>query len=376
MVYLDHAATSPLRCEALQAMLPFFREDFGNASAGYAAGRKARAGLERARAQTAQAIGAKRQEIYLTSGGTEADNWALFGAAGARPERRRIVVSSVEHHAVLRACEALERGGAEIVKLGVDSEGRVRLEEAERAITQETALVSVMLANNEIGTIQPVAAIAALAHEKGALMHTDAVQAVGQIPVDAGALGVDLLSLSAHKFGGPKGVGALYIKSGTRMDSFIRGGEQERGLRAGTENVPAAVGMGAAIELAARELEQNAAWEYALREELIARCLRLPGVRLNGSRQGRLPGNVHLSIQGVQSALLLTHLDMMGIAASAGSACAAGSLERSHVLEAIHPGETGWADLRLTLGPESTQEDVSAAADALGELLHRVKGEI
>ncbi|MDO5377143.1 MAG: cysteine desulfurase family protein [Clostridia bacterium] len=375
MIYLDHAATSPLRREALQAMLPFFSEDFGNASAGYAAGRKARAALERARMQTAQAIGAQRQEIYLTSGGSEADNWALFGVAGARPGRRRIVVSSVEHHAVLRACEALESRGAEVIRLGVSQDGQVDPEEAARAITEETALVSVMLANNEVGTIEPVAAIAKLAHAKGTLMHTDAVQAIGQIPVNVGELGVDLLSLSAHKFGGPKGIGALYIKSGTRIDSLIYGGEQERGLRAGTENVPLAVGMGEAIAAAASELEQTAARERELRERMIALCLRLPGVRLNGSRVHRLPGNVHLSIRGMQSALLVTNLDMRGIAASAGSACAAGSIERSHVLEAMFPKEAGWADLRLTLGPESTQEDVSAAAAALSELLHRGKGE-
>lgn len=375
MIYLDYAATSPLRREALQAMLPFFSEHFGNASAGYAAGREARSALERARTQIAQAIGAKRQEIYLTSGGSEADNWALFGAAGARPERRRIVISGIEHHAVLRACEALERRGAQIVKLGVNRDGQVDPGEAARAITEETALVSVMLANNEVGTIQPVAEIAQLAHAKGALMHTDAVQAVGQIPVDAGALGVDLLSISAHKFGGPKGIGALFVKSGTRIDSLIYGGEQERGLRAGTENIPAAVGMGEAIALAAGEVEHTAARERELRDRLIALCLTLPGVRLNGSRVDRLPGNVHLSIQGMQTALLLAQLDMAGIAASAGSACAAGSLERSHVLEAMYPKEAGWADLRLTLGPENTQEDVSAAAAALSDILHKVKGD-
>lgn len=375
MIYLDHAATSPLRHEALQAMLPFFSEHFGNASAGYAAGREARGALESARMQIAQAIGARRQEIYLTSGGSEADNWALFGAAGARPDRRRIVVSSIEHHAVLRACEALERRGAQIVKLGVNREGKVEPREAALAITEETALVSVMLANNEVGTIQPVAEIAQLAHAKGALMHTDAVQAVGQIPVDVGALGVDLLSISAHKFGGPKGIGALFVKSGTRIDSLIYGGDQERGLRAGTENVPAAVGMGEAIALAAGELRHTAERESELRDRLIALCLTLPGVRLNGSRVGRLPGNVHLSIQGMQTALLLARLDMAGIAASAGSACAAGSLERSHVLEAMYPKEAGWADLRLTLGPENTQEDVSAAAATLSDILHKVKGD-
>lgn len=375
MVYLDHAATSPLRREALEAMLPFFCEHYGNASAGYAAGREARGALERARTQVADAIGAKRQEIYFTSGGSEADNWALFGTAGIARERRRIVVSSVEHHAVLSACEALERRGMEVVRLNVDREGRVDPREAARAITRETALVSLMLANNEVGTIQPVAEIARLAHEQGALMHTDAVQAVGQIPVDVRALGVDLLSMSAHKFGGPKGAGALFVKSGTRIDSLIYGGAQERGLRAGTENVPAIVGMGEAIAAATRELERTSAAELALRDRLTALCLGLPGVRLNGSRTDRLPGNVHLSIRGISTQALLARLDMAGIAASAGSACASGAVGRSHVLEAMIPGEAGWADLRLTLGPENTQEDVSAAAAALSDILHQVKGD-
>lgn len=375
MIYLDHAATTPLAREALEAMLPFFTERFGNASAGYEAGRQARSALEHARSQVAQAVGAKRQEIYFTSGGSEADNWALFGVTDAVPERRRVVVSAIEHHAVLRACQALERRGVEIVRLGVDWEGRVDPGEAEKAITRETALVSVMLANNEVGTIQPVAEITRMAHAQGALMHTDAVQAVGQIPVDVSALSVDLLSMSAHKFGGPKGIGALYVKSGTRLGSLIYGGEQERGLRAGTENVAAAVGMGEALACACRDMARTAEQERALRDRLIALCLALPGVRLNGSREDRLPGNVHLSIQGMQTAPLLAQLDMAGIAASAGSACAAGSLERSHVLEAMIPHEAGWADLRLTLGPENTQEDVSAAAAALSDILHKVKGD-
>lgn len=375
MIYLDHAATSPLRREALTAMLPFLSEQFGNASAGYAVGRQARSALEHARAQVAGAIGAKRQEVYFTSGGSEADNWALFGGTDVAHQRRCVVVSAVEHHAVLRACQALERRGIEIVRLGVNREGRVDPKEAAEAITEKTALVSVMMANNEVGTIQPVAEIARLAHAKGALMHTDAVQAVGQIPVDVNALGVDLLSMSAHKFGGPKGIGALYVRSGTHLGSLIYGGEQERGMRAGTENVAAAVGMGEALTCAIREMPETAEWERTLRDQLIALCLALPGVRLNGSREGRLPGNVHLSIQGMQTAPLLAQLDMAGIAASAGSACAAGSLERSHVLEAMIPNESGWADLRLTFGPENTQEDVKAAAAALSDILHKVKGD-
>ena len=349
-------------------MLPYFGARYANASGSYGAAREARAAIEKARAQVAQAIGAQPSEIFFTSGGTEADNWAITG--GLAFARGRVAVSRVEHHAVLRACESIA-GRSETVWLDVDREGRVSDEQAERVIAPGTSLVSVMLANNEVGTIEPVAEIAAVAHRNGALMHTDAVQAVGHVPVDVRAIGVDLLSMSAHKFGGPKGVGALYVRSGVRIGGFMVGGAQERGLRAGTENTPGIVGMGTAIALAVQEMEETGRRIAALRDQLETQALRLPGVRVNGARDQRLPGCLHLSIEGMESSLLLARLDMEGVAASAGSACAAGALERSHVLRAMFPEERDGerADLRLTLGSETTAADGEAAAAALRRIL-------
>lgn len=372
LINMDYAATAALRPQALEAMLPYFAGCFANASGSYGAAREARAAIDRARTQVAQAIGAKPSEIFFTSGGTESDNWAIRGGCGAESyERRRIAVSRVEHHAVLRTCEALAAHGSEIAWLDVDRTGRVCLEQAERVITPGTSLVSVMLANNEVGTIEPVAALAEIAHRNGALMHTDAVQAVGHIPVDVRVLGVDMLSMSAHKFGGPKGIGALFVREGVRIGGFMLGGAQERGLRAGTENTPGIVGMGAALEAAVREMDDTAKRLSALRDMLAERVLGLPGVRVNGAQDGRLPGCLHLSIRNMDSSLLLARLDMEGIAASAGSACASGALERSHVLRAMYPEEVGgeWADLRLTLGAENTEADVLAVAAALGRIL-------
>lgn len=369
---MDYAATTALRPQALEAMLPYFSERYANASGSYAAAREARAAIDRARAQVAQAIGARPSEIFFTSGGTEADNWAITGGHGAASyKRRRIAVSRVEHHAVMRACERLSACGAHIAWLDVDDTGRVNLDQAERVITPDTSLVSVMLANNEVGTIEPVSEIAAIAHRNGALMHTDAVQAVGHIPVDVRLLGVDMLSMSAHKFGGPKGVGALYVREGVTIGGFMLGGAQERGLRAGTENTPGIVGMGAALELAVQELDSAAQRIACLRELLARHVLRLPGVRANGAREDHLPGCLHLSVRNMDSSLLLARLDMEGIAASAGSACASGALERSHVLRAMYPGEADgeWADLRLTLGAENTEEDVMAVAEVLARIL-------
>lgn len=372
MIYMDHAATTPLRDEALAAMLPYFKDQFCNASSSYAPARQARHAVEHARMQVAQAIGAARSEIYFTSGGSEADNWALFGAMRAYPQKKRIVTTPIEHHAVLNACAALEGMGCEIVYLAVDERGRVNVEDARRAITQETAIVSVMLANNEVGTIEPVAEIAKIARENGALMHTDAVQAVGHIPVNVNMLGADLLSMSAHKFGGPKGMGALYIRSGTRLKNLIFGGAQERGLRAGTENTPGIVGMGTAIEFSCAEMKQVGEQTSELRDELLQQIKALlPQVRINTFPENSLPGHLHLSIPDEDSASLIARLDMMGIAASAGSACASGSIERSHVLAAMRPADTGnWADLRLTLGKENTREDICAVIKALCDILH------
>lgn len=372
LINMDHAATAALRPQALEAMLPYLSERYANASGTYGAAREARAAIDRARAQVAQAIGARPSEIFFTSGGTEADNWAITGGHGAAGyERRRIVVSRVEHHAVLRACESLAPCGAETAWLDVDKTGRVSVEQAECVIVPGTSLVSVMLANNEVGTIEPVSEIAEMAHRNGALMHTDAVQAVGHIPVDVRALGVDLLSMSAHKFGGPKGMGALFVREGVRIGGFMLGGAQERGLRAGTENTPGIVGMGAALEAAVQEMETEARRVAALRSLLAEQVLCLPGVRINGAQDERLPGCLHVSIRNMDSSLLLARLDMEGIAASAGSACASGALERSHVLRAMYPDEADneWADLRLTLGAENTEAEVLSVAAALGRIL-------
>ena len=378
MINFDHAATTPLRKEVLEAMLPYLTEQYANASGTYAAARQTRSAIDRARRSIAEAIGAEPGEIYLTSGGTEADNWALVGALRASNGRRRIVTTKIEHHAILSTCAMLEAQGVEVVYLNVDREGRVDCCEAEREINTDTLLVSVMLANNEVGTIEPVAEIAEIAHANGAIMHTDAVQAVGHIPVDLHALGVDLLSMSAHKFGGPKGVGALAVRSGVRLQGLILGGSQERSLRAGTENTPGIVGMGEALRLAAEEMEDAAGCTRTLRDRLTERMLRLPGVRLNGSRTERLPGNAHFTIENQDSSLLLARLDMAGIAASAGSACTSGITERSHVLRAMFPDETesGRADLRLTLGADNTPEEIESACAVLNRILGESKESI
>ena len=368
IIDLDHAATTRLRDEALAAMMPYLTGQYANASGSYAAGREARAAIDRARSQVAGAIGAQPGEIIFTGGGTEADNWAILGAANDPNEKDRIVVSRVEHHAVLHACEELSRRGFDVAYADVDEEGRVSPQEIARLVTPRTALVSVMLANNEVGTVEPIAQIARIAHASGALMHTDAVQAVGHIPVDVNALGVDLLSMSAHKFYGPKGAGALYIRSGTRIGRLLHGGSQERGLRAGTENVPAIVGMGEALRLAVSEMEETARRVADMRDALekgIAR--RIPGALLNGDRERRLPGHAHVTIPGADARTLLLRLDMEGIAASSGSACASGAAERSHVLEAM--GAAAGADLRLTLGEDNDMRDIERAIDALCRIL-------
>ena len=378
MINFDHAATTSLRKEVLEAMLPYLTEQYANASGTYAAARQTRSAIDRARRSIAEAIGAEPGEIYLTSGGTEADNWALVGALRASNGRRRIVTTKIEHHAILSTCAMLEAQGVEVVYLNVDREGRVDCCEAEREINSDTLLVSVMLANNEVGTIEPVAEIAEIAHANGAIMHTDAVQAVGHIPVDLHALGVDLLSMSAHKFGGPKGVGALAVRSGVRLQGLILGGSQERSLRAGTENTPGIVGMGESLRMAVKEMEEASRYTRALRDNLAERLLSLPGVRLNGSRTERLPGNAHFTIENQDSSLLLARLDMAGIAASAGSACTSGITERSHVLRAMFPDETesGRADLRLTLGADNTPEEIESACAVLDRILCESKESI
>ena len=316
MIYLDHAATTPVRDDVLAAMLPYFSASYGNASGGYRLARDARQAIDTARGEVARAVGAARSEVYFTSGGSEADSWALLGVASAHPEKRHIITTKIEHHAVLHACAALERRGCEMTYLDVDELGRVSPEAFARAIRPDTLLASVMLANNEVGTIEPIAALGEIAHAHGVLMHTDAVQAVGHIPVELGRLNVDLLSMSAHKFGGPKGIGVLYVRAGTRLDRLIAGGAQERGMRAGTENTPGIVGMGCALRLASAGLEENARHVSRLRDALERELGGMPGVHVNGDRGNRLPGHLHLTIDDADTSLLLMRLDMAGIAAS------------------------------------------------------------
>ena len=375
-IYLDHAATTPVSPRVLEAMLPFFSECWGNASAVYATGREARKAVEKARKQVAEAIGAHPQEILLTSGGTESDNLAIRGTAAAMKEKgKHIVTTAIEHHAVLNTCRALEREGFEVTCLQPDSQGRITPEALDGALREDTILVSVMTANNEIGTLQPIRELAAAAKARGALFHTDAVQAVGAVPVDVEETGVDLLSLSAHKFYGPKGAGALFVRKGTRIHPVLTGGKQERGLRGGTENVPAIVGLGAAIEEAAASLRENAKAAAALRDELEARILAgVGGVRVNGARDARLPNNCSLTFDQVDGEALLLRLDLAGIAASAGSACTSGSLESSHVLKAIGLSEEeARGTLRLTVGTDNTREEISRAADTVISLVTELR---
>ena len=376
MVYLDHAATTPTRPEVARAMLPYFSERFGNPSSLYALAREAKEAVEEARGRVAAAIGAAPEEVFFTSGGTEADNWAIKGVAAAnRKKGDHIVTSSIEHHAVLHPCRALEKQGYRVTYLPVDEFGRVEPGAVEEAITDKTILVSVMAANNEIGTVQPVAAISEIAHDHGVLFHTDAVQAIGAIPVDVDAMGADLLAISAHKFGGPKGTGALYIRRKTRIGTFMDGGAQERGRRAGTENVPGIVGMGRAIELAVGEMPQKAPRLAAMRDRLIRGILdAVPDTRLNGHPVERLANNVNVAFRYVEGESILLMLDALGIAASTGSACTSASLEPSHVLTACGlPPEHAHGSLRLTLGHRNTEEDVDYVLEVLPGVIGRLR---
>ena len=360
-IYMDNAATTAVAPEVLKTMLPYFSEIYGNPSSIHSTGRDARRAVDAARKQVAQAIGAQPTEIYFTAGGSESDNWAIKGTAFAkRSKGNHIITTAIEHHAVLHTCQWLEKQGFQVTYLPVDEYGRVRVEDVEKAITDKTILISVMAANNEIGTLEPIAEIGKLAHEKGILFHTDAVQAVGAIPLDVNAMNIDMLSMSGHKFHGPKGIGALYIRKGVRPDVFMHGGAQERAQRAGTENLPGIIGMGKAIELATQNLEANAARMTRLRDKLIDGILaEIPDVRLNGHRTQRLPNNVNVSIRYIEGEALLLRLDLAGIAGSSGSACTSGSLDPSHVLLAIGlPHEIAHGSLRLSLGTDSTEEEV------------------
>ncbi|RKY61268.1 MAG: cysteine desulfurase NifS [Candidatus Latescibacterota bacterium] len=372
-IYLDYAATTPVHPEVVQAMLPYLTERYGNPSSIHSFGQEARAAVEEAREKVASLIGARPDEIVFTGGGTEADNFALKGVAYAlRGKGDHIVTSSVEHHAVLEVCKFLEKEGS---YLPVDRYGMVDPEDVRRAITERTVLVSVMHANNEVGTVQPIAEISEIAHERGVYFHTDAVQTAGHIPVDVDELGVDLLSMSAHKLYGPKGVGALYIRKGTRIASFVHGGEQERGRRAGTENVPGIVGFGKAAELAESEREAEAARLSELRDRLIEGILeRIDYVHLNGHPTRRLPNNVHISVEFVEGESMLLNLDLEGIAASTGSACSSGSLEPSHVLLAMGLShELAHGSLRFTMGRWTAAGDVDRVLEVLPNVVSKLR---
>ncbi|MDO5861512.1 MAG: cysteine desulfurase NifS, partial [Thermoplasmata archaeon] len=360
-IYMDNASTSAVRKEVLDAMLPFFVEEFGNPASIHAMGKPGREAVKEARANLAKLIGAKPEEIYLTSGGSESDNWALKSAVfGPHAKGKHIITSSIEHHAIINTCEYLEKMGVEVTFLPVDGDGLVDPKDVEAAIRPDTAIISVMTANNEIGTIEPIREIGAIAKVHKILFHTDAVQAYGQIPIDVTADNIDLLSASAHKLGGPKGIGFLYIRNGVRLDPLIHGGEQERGIRGGTTNVPGAVGFGKAAELAAADMEERARKESALRDHLVERVLsEIPYTRLNGHPTKRLPSNANFSFDFIEGEGLLMSMNMNGVCVSTGSACASGSLDPSHVLLAIGlEHQTAHGSLRFSLPPTATLEDV------------------
>lgn len=375
-VYADNAATTPLSESAFRAMTPYFTEYYGNPSDIYSLGRQAKKALETAREAVAECLGAQPGEIFFTSCGSESDNWAVKGAAArlAGSGKRHVVTTKFEHHAVLNPCLALEKHGFEITRLDVHGDGLVRPEEAEAAIRPDTALVSVMFANNEVGTVQPIGEIGEICRRSGVLFHTDAVQAAGHLPIGVNALNVDLLSISGHKFNGPKGVGVLFIRRGAELESLIDGGAQERGRRAGTENVAGAVGLAAALKEACAHMAENAARLTALRDRLIAGALAIEGSRLNGDPEKRLPGNVNVSFEGVEGETLVLLLDEKGICASSGSACTAGSVDPSHVLLALGlPKELARGSLRLTLGNGNTSEDVDRILEVLPEAVGRIR---
>lgn len=375
-VYADNAATTKLSETALQAMMPYLTDTFGNASSLYSLGQDAHHGVQASRAAVAAVLGTDTNEIYFTSGGSEADNWAIKGVAElmAKKGKKHIITSAFEHHAVLHTVKKLEEQGFRITYLPVYENGIVKVEDVKNAICEDTALVTIMYANNEIGTIQPVAEIGAVCHEKGVLFHTDAVQAVGHVAIDVKAQNIDLMSMSAHKFHGPKGIGALYCKKGIRLPNLIEGGAQERGRRAGTEAVYAMAGMAAALTEANDALAQNTAKLTALRDRLIDGLLKVESSRLNGDRQNRLPGNVNISFEGVEGESLLLYLDMKGISASSGSACTSGSLDPSHVLLAIGlPHEVAHGSLRLSLCESNTEEEIDYIISCVPEIIERLR---
>ncbi|MDZ7260866.1 MAG: cysteine desulfurase NifS [candidate division KSB1 bacterium] len=374
-IYFDHSATTPVDPRVLEEMLPYFCEKFGNASSIHAFGREGKVALEEARERVARLINASASEIYFTSGGTESDNLALKGLAFAEENRKHLITSKVEHHAVLNTCHYLEKQGFKVTYLPVDQYGMVDPEEVQKAITDQTFLISIMHVNNEVGTINPIRQIGEIARERGVYFHTDAVQSYGKLPIDVKKMNIDLLSLSGHKIYGPKGVGALFIRKGIRIEKLNHGGHHERNKRAGTENIPGIVGLGKAAEICQQEMEREAEHLTHLRNAFYQKVSQaVPRVYLNGHPVNRLPGNLNLSFEGVEGESLLLSLDLKGIAASSGSACTSGSLEPSHVLSAmgIKP-ELAQASVRFTLGRSNTMEDVDYTVKVLPEIVERLR---
>ncbi len=376
VIYLDNAATTPTRPEVVEEMLPYFTQKFGNPSSIYEIAAKNKGAVNHARETIANALGTNAEDIYFTGGGSEADNWALKATADAyKAKGNHIITSKIEHHAILHSCEYLEQHGFEVTYVNVDEYGVVKLEELEAAIRPTTILISIMYANNEIGTIQPIKEIGAIAKKHGVLFHTDAVQAFGQVPINVDEMNIDMLSSSGHKLNGPKGIGFLYIRKGLKLRSFIHGGAQERHRRAGTENVPGIVGFGKAVELAMATMKERTDKEIQLRDYLIDTVLKeVPFTRLNGHRTNRLPNNANFSFQFIEGESLLIMLDMNGICASSGSACTSGSLDPSHVLLAIGlPHEIAHGSLRLTLSEDITMEDIKFTIDKIKEIVARLR---
>jgi len=374
-VYLDHGATTPLDEEVLEAMMPFFKEYYGNPSSVHSFGREVKKEVEGARERIAKNMGVEPEEVYFTSGGTEADNLALIGTARALKEKgNHIITSAIEHHAVLDTCAWLKKEGFEVTALPVDEYGMVSPGDVEEAIKDNTILVSIIYANNEVGTIQPIEEIGRITREKGVLFHTDAVQSVGNLPVNVESMSVDLLAISAHKFYGPKGIGALYVRKGTRINRLAHGGGQEQGMRAGTENVPGIIGMAKAMELAVSQEEEITPGIKNLRDRLTQGLLSIEDVRLNGHPTKRLPGNVNVSFEYIEGEAMLLSLDYKGIGASSGSACSSGSMHASHVLLAMGiPDQTAHGSVRFTLGRHTTGEDIDYVLEVVPEVVERLR---
>ena len=377
LIYLDNAATTQVYQEVLDAMLPYFTEHYGNPSAIYSFAGESKKAVDEARANVADLINARPEDIYFTGGGSESDNWALKATAEAYESKgKHIITSKIEHHAIIHTCAYLEQKGYEVTYLDVDEDGKISLEELEKAIRPDTILISIMSANNEIGTIQPIKEIGKIAHDHGVLFHTDAVQAFGHITIDVEEMNIDMLSASGHKINGPKGIGVMYIRKGVKIRSFIHGGAQERKRRAGTHNVPGIVGIGTAAKLAKENMEERSAKEIALRDHLIERILKeIPYTRLNGHRTDRLPNNANFCFRFIEGESMLILLDQAGICGSSGSACTSGSLDPSHVLLAIGlPHEIAHGSLRLTLSEKNTMEEIDYTVDELKKIIERLRG--